>query len=178
MILSAMCGNCEIIALLLSQFKKQKAELVRTVDQRNMTALSHAVKWGHVQLAETLLRAGSSPDQTEHSRGHSLLMMASSEGNVAMVELLLQWGADTGYQTVLGDTAVTVAQARGHDMVAKLILRSSVTFPSALAAPAKVEKLLEAKKLASSQKLSSLSQLLDDLGIFNFQSYPTSKSIF
>ena len=81
-------------------------------------------------------------------------------------------GADTGYQTVLGDTAVTVAQARGHDMVAKLILRSSVTFPSALAAPAKVEKLLEAKKLASSQKLSSLSQLLDDLGIFNFQSYP------
>ena len=77
-----------------------------------MTALSHAVKWGHLHLAQTLLQAGSNPDMTEHSRGHSLLMMASSEGNVGMVELLLQWGADTRYQTVLGDTAVTVAQAR------------------------------------------------------------------
>ena len=34
----------------------------------------------------------------------------SCEGNLAMVELLLQWGADTRYRTVLGDTAVTVAQ--------------------------------------------------------------------
>ena len=46
------------------------------------------------------------------------------------------------------------------------VLRSSVTFPSSLAAPAKVKKMLEQKKLSSSQKPSSLSQLLVDLGKF------------
>ena len=62
-----------------------------------MTALSHAVKWGQLQVrcidtsdlyliitsqvAEDLLEAGSSPDMTEHSRGLSLLMMAGQEGN-------------------------------------------------------------------------------------------------
>ena len=69
------------------------------------------------------------------------------------------------YKTLRVEIISADTEARGHDMVAKLILRSSVTFTSALAAPAKVEKLLEAKKLASSQKPSSLSQLLDDLGI-------------
>ena len=66
-----------------------------------MTALSHAVKWGHLQVADQLLRAGSSPDMTEHSAGHSLLMMACVEGNTGMVELLLQWGADTRYRVSL-----------------------------------------------------------------------------
>ena len=71
------------------------------------------------QVAEDLLEAGSSPDTTEHSRGLSLLMMAGEEGNTAMVELLLAGGANTRYITALGDTAVTVAQARGHDNVAR-----------------------------------------------------------
>ena len=36
-----------------------------------------------------------------------------------MVELLLQWGADTRYRTVLGDTAVTVAQVAAHSCFKK-----------------------------------------------------------
>lgn len=130
-----------------------------------MTALSHAVRWGHLQLAEDLLRAGSNVNMTEHKLGHSLLMMASVEGNLAMVELLLQWGAETSYQTVLGDTAVSVARAMGHDHVAQHIARSSAaSVPSALAAPAKVKQMLEKKKLSASQNTASLSKLLSDLG--------------
>ena len=130
-----------------------------------MTALSHAVRWGHLQLADDLLKAGSNVNMTEHRLGHSLLMMASVEGNIAMVELLLQWGAETSYQTVLGDTAVSVAQAMGHDHVAQHIIRSSASVPSALAAPARVKQLLEQKKLSASQNPASLSKLLADLGM-------------
>ena len=136
-------------------------------------------------MAEDLLEAGSSPDMTEHSRGLSLLMMAGQEGNRsvltnqspsmqpltnhrAMVELLLSRGADTRYKTALGDTAVSVARARGHDTVARIIAKHAsapLTEPlSALAAPAKVKMMLEQRKLSASQDPTTLSDLLENLG--------------
>ena len=130
--------------------------------QRNMTALSHAVRWGHLQVAEDLLVAGSDPSITEHTRGHSLLMMAAEEGNIAMVELLLSFSADTSYRTVLGDTALTVAEARGHQAVVRLIIKSS---PSSLSAPARMRKMLEEQRLSASQSPSSLADLLAQLGL-------------
>ena len=87
----------------------------------------------------------------------------------AMVELLLSWGADTRYKTALGDTAVSVARARGHDTVARIIAKHAAipgTEPlSALAAPAKVKMMLEQRKLSASQDPSSLSALLETLGM-------------
>ena len=127
-----------------------------------MTALSHAVRWGHLQLAEDLLVAGSDPDMTEHTRGHSLLMMAAEEGNIAMVELLLSFSADPSYQTVLGDTALTVAEARGHQAIARAIMTSS---PSSLSAPAKLRMMMDQKRLAVCERPSSVSQLLRQLGL-------------
>ena len=67
---------------------------------------------------------------------------------------------------MLGDTAVSVAQSRGHDHVAAMVLRSSPAafFPSASAAPARVKQMLENKKFSASQTPASVSQLLKDLG--------------
>ena len=79
-----MCGNVDVVALFLA--REEVKDLLLIADKRNMTALSHAVNWGHLQAAEDLLKAGSNPDVTEHSRGYSLLMLAAS----AMVELLLR----------------------------------------------------------------------------------------
>ena len=87
----------------------------------------------------------------------------------AMVELLLSWGADTRYETALGDTAVSVARARGHDTVARIITKHAAipgTEPlSALTAPAKVKMMLEQRKLSASQDPSTLSDLLGNLGM-------------
>ena len=87
----------------------------------------------------------------------------------AMVELLLSWGADTRYETALGDTAVSVARARGHDTVARIITKHAAipgTEPlSALTAPAKVKMMLEQRKLSASQDPSTLSDLLGHLGM-------------
>ena len=132
-----------------------------------MTALSHAVRWGHLQVAQDLLVAGSDPSTTEHTRGHSLLMMAAEEGNIAMVELLLSFSADTSYRTVLGDTAVTVAEARGHQALARIIIKSSSSSPStsSLSAPARMRRLMEEQRLSASPSPSSLADLLGQLGL-------------
>ena len=168
LILSAMCGNREITSLLLSS--PHTAPLLAAADQRNMTALSHAVRWGHLQLAQDLLVAGSDPSITEHTRGHSLLMMAAEEGNLAMVELLLSFSADTSYRTVLGDTAVTVAEARGHQALARLIMKSSSSSSSSslssLSAPARLRILMEEQRLAASPSPpATLTELLSQLGL-------------
>lgn len=128
-----------------------------------MTALSHAVRWGHLQVAQDLLEAGSDPDITEHTRGHSLLMMAAQEGNLGMAELLLSFNADPSYQTVLGDTAFTVAEARGHQAIARIILKSSPSSLSSLSAPAKISVMMEQKRL--SERPSTVSELLRQLGL-------------
>lgn len=165
LMLAAMCGNIDVVCLLLGREEVQ--DLVVTADRRNMTALSHAVHWGHLQAAEYLLQAGSRPDTTEHSKGYSLLMLAASEGNTPMVEILLRAGAHPHYQTVLGDTAVTVAQAKGHDMIAKLISKfgqSRASYPSSLDGPAKAELMMQQLRLGESQT-QSLTQLLRQLGL-------------
>lgn len=163
--LAAMCGNVDVVALFLAREEVQNLLLI--ADKRNMTALSHAVNWGHLQAAEDLLKAGSNPDVTEHSRGYSLLMLAASEGNAAMVELLMRAGAQSKYQTVVGDTAVTVAQAKGHDTVAKYIARFGMVrtaYPSSLDGPAKAMLMMQQQRLTDSQG-QNLTQLLKQLGL-------------
>ena len=165
LMLASMCGNVDVASLLLSNADAQ--QLLLMADKRNMTALSHAVHWGHLQAARNLLQAGSSADVTEHTKGCSLLMLAASEGNAPMVELLLRAGANPKYQTMLGDTAVSVAQDKGHDKVAMLIARFGMaknTYPSSLDGPAKAELLLQQQRLAESQNLS-LTQLLKQIGL-------------
>ena len=98
-----------------------------------------------------------------------------------MVELLLSWGVDTRYKTALGDTAVSVARARGHDTVAGIIAKHAAipgTEPlSALAAPAKVKMMLEQRKLSASQDPSTLSDLLENLGRYFYFVQQLSKLI-
>ena len=82
-----LCGNIDVALLLLSNEDAQ--QLLLMADKRNITALSHAVHWGHLQVTRNLIQAGSSADVTEHINGYSLLLLAASEANAPMVELLL-----------------------------------------------------------------------------------------
>jgi len=87
-------------------------------------------------------------------------MLAASAGHSAMVELLLKAGADTKYQNMVGDTAVTAAQDRGHDALALQIARwASGGERSVMSGAAQAELLLQRGREAS------LSQLLRRLGL-------------
>ena len=61
---------------------------------------------------------------------------------------------------MLGDTALTVAEARGHQAIARLIMKSS---PSSLSAPARLRVMMEQKRL--SERPRTVSELLRQLGL-------------
>ena len=50
LILSAMCGNREVLSIILNKSTQSKSQLISATDHRNMTALSHAVRWGQLQV--------------------------------------------------------------------------------------------------------------------------------
>ena len=89
-----------------------------------------------------LLSRGSDPNVTEHNKGYSALMMSAADNNLAIVELLVQHGANISYKTVLGTregndyvrqchvnvagaTARSVAESLGHDDVVRCLAKFS-----------------------------------------------------
>ena len=62
-----------------------------------------------------LLNRGSDPNVTEHNKGYSALMMSAADNNLAMVELLVQHGANINYKTVLG-------MREGNDNLSKTVI--------------------------------------------------------
>jgi len=162
--LAAMCGHMEVIQGILAM--DEGKAMLKQADQRNLTALGHAVTWGQVHAAASLVDAGASVNSTEHKRGFSLLMLAASAGHSAMVDLLLKAGADTKYRNMVGDTAVTAAQDRGHDALALQIARwGSGGERSVLCGAVQAEQLLQRANFRE----PSLSQLLRRLGLEKYE---------
>jgi len=60
--LAAMCGHMEVIQGILAM--DDGKEMLKQADQRNLTALGHAVTWGQVHAAASLVDAGSSVNST------------------------------------------------------------------------------------------------------------------
>jgi ankyrin repeat protein len=53
--------------------------------------------------------------------GGTPLMLASNAGNIEMVQMLLDAGADIKAKDREGRTAISVASARGHENIVSLI---------------------------------------------------------
>ena len=70
--------------------------------------------------------------QTDHF-GWSALMMASVSGSEAIVQLLLQSGADTSVRDRAGNTALTLARQKGHSKIVDLISRDDFKFTDSIA---------------------------------------------
>lgn len=168
LMLAAMCGNVSIVEYLTAKCGKQA---LQQTDKRNFTALVHAVASGHQDVAETLLRGGSSPNVTEHKKGYSALMIAAEDGNLSLVEMLLHYGADYIYTNVIGDSARSVADRLGHDTIARCFLRLMMknsggqsTFPSSLEGPARVDLLLTQRKMEKRENMT-LARFLNEIGL-------------
>ncbi len=83
-----------------------------------------AIGGGLVEMMELLLAAGADIER-QHSLGTTALHWAAMSGQLDLVELLLIQGTDpnrVGYKfDPAGQTPLAVAEARGHDQVAKLL---------------------------------------------------------
>ncbi|XP_066156295.1 protein TANC2 isoform X3 [Euwallacea fornicatus] len=77
----------------------------------------------NVKVSRLLLLAGASPNHITDFLGKApVLCMFSNEGNVPMVSLLLEFGAEVELSNNQGQTALSMASSKGHcDVVRQLI---------------------------------------------------------
>ena len=113
---AAMQGNHDAVKALL----KEGAD-VNTAQGDGMTALHWAVQKGDVDLARTLLYAGANVKATTRIGGYSPLLIASRNGNAALVRRLLSAGASTALRNKDRSTAADVARARAFPAVVELL---------------------------------------------------------
>ncbi|MGC4044078.1 MAG: ankyrin repeat domain-containing protein [Armatimonas sp.] len=111
-----------LVALHYGFFEAAKALIAVGADPNSatdagLTPLLIAVRKGEVELAQQLLAAGAEPNKAmaavpPGARGHSPLVRAAGDGNLAMVKLLLEHGADINKRDGAGRTALLAACLR------------------------------------------------------------------
>ncbi len=114
---AAMQGNRDAVKALL----KDGAD-VNTAAGDGMTALHWAVQKGDLELARMLLYAGANVKATTRIGGYSPLILASRNGNAAMIEALLAGGADPGSATASGTSALMFAAQAGNAAAVQALL--------------------------------------------------------
>jgi ankyrin repeat protein len=118
---AAMSGNRDAVRALL----KDGAD-VNTAQADGMTALHWAAQKGDVELARLLLYASANVRATTRIGGYTPLLIASKNGDAAMIGALLDGGADANNQTTNGTTALMLASAAGKaDAVTVLLDRGA-----------------------------------------------------
>lgn len=91
------------------------------VDAQGSNAFMGVAFRGHQRMAEWLLREAPCDVNHRNHAGQTALMMASLFGREAMVELLLEHGADASIVDAQGNTAQSLAAGQGlTGLVAKL----------------------------------------------------------
>src|SRR5690349_22975792 len=98
---AAMSGNRDAVRALL----KDGAD-VNTAQADGMTALHWAAQKGDVDLAKLLLYASANVRATTRIGGYTPLLIASRNGDAAMIQALLEGGADPNNATTNGTTAL------------------------------------------------------------------------
>src|SRR5438067_9132391 len=106
---AAMAGNRDAVRALL----KDGAD-VNTALGDGMTALHYAASRHDVELARMLLYAGANVKATTRIGAYTPLLLAAKNGSAAVVEPLLNAGADVDAATSNGTTPLMFAAASGN----------------------------------------------------------------
>ncbi|MCJ1473174.1 hypothetical protein MMC13_001825 [Lambiella insularis] len=123
LMLAARRGCSGISAALLAHPDIQ----INQQDLYGRTALSVAAIKGFVDVVEALLKkSGINTDLAESIAKRSPLILAAQRDNCGVVELLLQHGADPGFQDDRGGTAMLRATEAGHISVLKTMISHDV----------------------------------------------------
>lgn len=94
---------------------------VNAQDSDNQTALMYATKKAHTDTVEFLLENGADVGLKSTKQGFTALILAATVGDVELVKLLLDHGADKSATDRSGNTAVDRARQFGNDEVVPLL---------------------------------------------------------
>src|SRR5258708_2564054 len=111
---AAMNGNRDAVRALL----KDGVD-VNTTQADGMTALHWAAQKGDVELAKVLLYASANLKATTRIGGYHALLIASKNGDAAMIDTLTQAGAAPQPPTMNGTTPPMLAPAAGEPAARK-----------------------------------------------------------
>lgn len=113
---AAFDGHTDIVHLLLS-----KGAQVDLRDISGRTALMYSSSGPFPETVQLLLDWKADPNAVDGIEWWTPLMFAAGEGQLAVVKILLERGADPSLKDVDGDTALVFAQRRGHTEVERLL---------------------------------------------------------
>ncbi len=85
------------------------------------TALTGAIANNHAEIAKTLVKKGGANVNHRYEGGVSPLMEASMNGNVELVNFLLESGADPSAKTKDGKTPISFAREKNHANVVEVL---------------------------------------------------------
>ena len=129
---AARRGHLDAARLLLEHGADVNARSAKTgADAWNKTALMYAAQAGATDLVHALLEAGARVDaRDEYFRGHidfgyTALHYAARRGHLEAVRALLAAGSPADAKTHDGETAASLAEAKGHADVAAVLTRAS-----------------------------------------------------
>ncbi len=123
---AAMKGNKESVRALF-----QRKANVNAPQMDGTTALHWAVRTDDLKTASLLIRAGANVS-TANREGATPLLLATENGNAAMIEKLIQGGADPNAPlTKYGDTALMMASRTGNIAAIKVLLEPKNGKPTA-----------------------------------------------
>jgi ankyrin repeat protein len=114
---AAKAGDHEAVRALLKQGMD-----VNEAEGDGMTALHWAARKGDVELAQMLLYAGANARAMTRLGAYTPIILASQNGNAALIDLLIKAGADPKAPTTSGTTPLMLASASGHADAVRVLL--------------------------------------------------------
>ncbi len=107
---------------IINHLKQKNFDINAPIDYYGKTMLHHACgSLNHLQLAKALIFHDADVNVQSFIHGETPLHEAAFTGNLDIVELLLQHGADLTAKTYVDATALDMAEIQGHEDIATLI---------------------------------------------------------
>lgn len=92
----------------------------------NLNLINYAIKGDYKQV-ERLLDAGTNVNAGITEKGVTPLIGAAKQGNLSIVNLLVDYGANINLKDIEGKTAIDYARANGHNKVAEFLEKTANT---------------------------------------------------